>query len=121
MVTGTLNSASVQFAKKATVCKYVVPEGYPDDAVKNSPIDIEGVENKACLYLASVDYREGTLYALGSRTAAYVGIDESISAAEKIAESEVSAIDGRLYHREDIGTPLLIQQRVDSLRNLRAL
>ena len=59
------------------------------------------------------------IYALGSRTAAYVGVAETIPAAEIIAETEVCAIAGPLYHREDIGTERLIQQRVDAMRRLR--
>lgn len=121
MVTGSLRQDLVRFDHRATVCKYAVPEGYPDDAVKNVPIDVSAVKNKAYLYLSAVDLRGGILYALGSRTAAYVGIADSIPAAEVIAEKEVCAIGGPLYHREDIGTERLIQSRVDAMRRLRSL
>jgi phosphoribosylamine--glycine ligase len=119
MVTGSLTLDMVEFDKKATVCKYVVPEGYPDESIKDTPIDIAAVKNKAFLYLSAVNVVDGCIHALGSRTAAYVGVADTISAAEKIAETEVCAIAGRLYHREDIGTERLIQQRVDSMRKLR--
>ena len=121
MVTGKLTPDLVAFDHKATVCKYVVPEGYPENSVKNVPIEISAVKNKAFLYLSAVDARDGTIYALGSRTAAYVGVADTITAAEKIAETEVCAIGGQLYHREDIGTERLIQQRVDAMRKLREL
>lgn len=120
MVTGSLSQDMVEFENKATVCKYAVPEGYPDDSIKNTPIDISAVKNKAHLYLSAVDMRDGVIYALGSRTAAYVGVADTIPAAEKIAEREIRAIGGKLYHREDIGTERLIQQRVDAMRRLRA-
>lgn len=119
MVTGGLQPELAVFANKATVCKYAVPQGYPDESIKNAPIDIAAVKNKAYLYLSAVDAVDGVLYALGSRTAAYVGVADTISAAEKIAETEVRAIAGPLYHRRDIGTELLIQQRVDAMRRLR--
>jgi phosphoribosylamine--glycine ligase len=120
MVTGNLSADQVEFAKQATVCKYAVPMGYPDEPVKNVSIDIAAVKNKSCLYLASVDAIDGKLMARGARTAAYVGVADSISCAEIIAEREVRGIDGPLFHREDIGTDRLIQRRVDEMRRLRA-
>ena len=59
--------------------------------------------------------------ATGSRTAAYVGVADHLEAAEKIAEQEVKQIKGELFHREDIGTSSLIQERVNSMEKLRAL
>lgn len=120
MVTGSLTPEMVCFARQATVCKYAVPQGYPETPVKNALIDIAAVKNKARLYLASVDASDGKIYATGSRTAAYVGVADSISAAEEIAEREVRGITGPLYHREDIGTDRLIQRRIDEMRRLRA-
>ena len=55
----------------------------------------------------------------GSRTIAVVGIAESISAAEQIAEKEVSALGGPLFHRTDIGTEALVQKRVEQMELLR--
>ena len=48
-----------------------------------------------------------------------VGMAESISAAEQIAEKEVSAVGGPLFHRTDIGTDLLVHQRVKQMELLR--
>jgi len=101
------------------VCKYVVPNGYPDTPLKNFPIDIAAVKNKAHLYFAAVDALDGKIFATGSRTAAYVGIADSISSAEEIAEKEICGISGPVFHREDIGTDKLIQQRIDAMRKLR--
>ena len=38
---------------------------------------------------------------------------------EHIAEKEVSAVGGPLFHRVDIGTDLLVQQRVEQMDLLR--
>jgi phosphoribosylamine---glycine ligase len=119
MVTGSLSTDHVKFAKQATVCKYAVPQGYPDAPVKDVCIDISAVKNKAQLYLASVHAVDGKIYATGSRTAAYVGVADSISAAEEISEKEVCGIGGPLFHRDDIGTEKLIQHRIDDMRRLR--
>lgn len=120
LVTGNLSPHQVQFAHQATVCKYAVPEGYPDEPLKNIPIDISAVKNKAQLYLSAVNAVSGTIYALGSRTAAYVGVGDSLSEAEEIAEKEVRGIAGKLFHREDIGTDRMIKNRIDSMRRLRS-
>jgi len=55
----------------------------------------------------------------GSRTVAIVGIADTISEAEKIAEKEVSSIAGPLFHRIDIGTDDVIQKRIDHMESLR--
>lgn len=119
IVRGTLSADAVHFAKMATVCKYAVPEGYPDHPVKNGLIDLSQVKNTAELYLGAVDARDGKLYATGSRTAAVVGIAKTISAAEKIAEEEINQIKGPLFHRADIGTRELIDRRIKIMNALR--
>ncbi len=119
LVTGHLSAYQVSFSQQASVCKYAVPEGYPDAPRKDVVIDISAVKNKCRLYLASVHAVDGKIYATGSRTAAYVGVADSISAAEEIAEKEVCGISGPLFHRNDIGTDRLIQRRVDDMRRLR--
>ena len=55
----------------------------------------------------------------GSRTVAVVGIDDTIEKAEKIAEKEISKIQGPLFHRKDIGTNTLIQKRIKHMESLR--
>ena len=117
---GTLQANQVVFSKKATVCKYAVPEGYPDHPVRHAEIDINQVENKTYLYLAAVNAVEGKLYATGSRTAAYVGVADTISGAEHIAEQEISNIKGPLFHRKDIGTSDLINKRIEAMKRLRS-
>jgi phosphoribosylamine---glycine ligase len=119
-VTASLSSDQVQFSHQATVCKYTVPQGYPNAPIKDVAIDICAVKNKSRLYLSSVNAVDGKIFATGSRTAAYVGVADTISAAEEISEKEVRGIDGPLFHREDIGTDRLIQRRVDEMRKLRS-
>ena len=119
MADGTLDGADVQFQNKATVCKYAVPEGYPDNPVKGEPINISNIENSDGLFYASVDMKNGELVEAGSRTVAVVGIADSIVEAEAIAEKEVSSVSGPLFHRSDIGTANVIQKRMDHMNSLR--
>ncbi|KTD51063.1 phosphoribosylamine--glycine ligase [Legionella quateirensis] len=121
MIKGSLQSEQVQFSQKATVCKYAVPEGYPDHPLRHVEIDITSVVDGHYLYLAGVNEEKGLLYATGSRTAAYVGVANSIPAAEQIAEQELSQIKGPLFHRKDIGTSSLINKRIEAMCKLRSL
>ncbi len=118
---GRLAEVPISFQNKATVCKYAVPNGYPDNPIKDSPIDIPPVTAPARLYLASVDERDGVLYACGSRTIAAVGVADTIAEAEQQAEAAVSQIKGEVFHRKDIGTNALIQQRLAMMQQLRSV
>lgn len=115
----TLNECDVIFSNKATVCKYAVPEGYPDSPIKGERIDISKVENPDHLYFASVDIKEDTLIESGSRTVAVVGIADTLQEAEAIAESEIKKIEGPLFHRKDIGTAELVQKRIKHMNVLK--
>ncbi|MDP1603347.1 MAG: phosphoribosylamine--glycine ligase [Legionella sp.] len=119
MVSGNLKTCGVKFSHKATVCKYTVPEGYPDNPLKDFVVDFSPVSDEKNLYLASINQVDAQLFATGARTAAYVGIAETIGAAEKKAEEQISLIEGPLFHRQDIGTQLLIQNRIDCMQRIR--
>jgi len=119
VVDGNIDQVNVRFNNKATVCKYAVPKGYPDSPVRGQPVDISNIENPDGLFYASVDIQNGQLVEAGSRTIAVVGVGDTISAAERDAEKEVSSITGPLFHRADVGTNALIQKRVDHMNSLR--
>ena len=119
IVNGTLDRVDVRFSNLATVCKYAVPNGYPDKPVKGEPINLSNIKNQEGLFYASVDIKNGQLIEAGSRTAAVVGIANTISDAEKIAEKEISSLEGPLFHRNDIGTDQLIQKRVHHMESIR--
>ena len=119
IATETLDQIDVNFSKKATVCKYAVPKGYPDNPVKGKKISISKVKDKDSLYYASVDIRNGDLIEAGSRTIAVLGVENTIEKAEKIAEKEISKIEGPLFYRKDIGTSSLIAKRVKHMDSLR--
>ena len=96
-----------------------MPDGYPDNPVKGESIDLSKIKNPDNLFYASVDIHNGKLIEAGSRTVAVVGIAESISVAEQIAEKEVSAVCGPLFHRKDIGKDALVKKRVEQMELLR--
>ncbi len=120
IINGTLDQISVTFAKKATVCKYVVPEGYPDQPKKEAPISgIPEPSDNLKVYYAAVNQKEGAVRLTGSRAIAVVGIGNRLSEAEKIAEDAANMIKGPVRHRKDIGTSGLIQKRIDHVRRIK--
>ena len=109
------------FARQATVCKYAVPEGYPTDPEAGARVAIdEDSAGDALLYYASVDEREDGIYTTTSRSFAVVGVADSITEAEEIAEAAMAeAGEEGLRVRHDIGKPDLVQQRIDHMADLR--
>ena len=80
-----LSVTEVEFENIATVCKYAVPEGYPEKPTKGERIDVSLVNNMENLFFASVGVNDGELIEEGSRTVAFVGKGSSIHEAERIA------------------------------------
>jgi phosphoribosylamine--glycine ligase len=118
MVKGTLGKLPVNFSRKATVCKYAVPAGYPDNPEIDSEV-IVGNIGEASVYYASVYEKEGKIYTTGSRAVAVVGSAETIDAAERIAQDALENIRSKLFFRKDIGTAALIQKRIDHMKEIR--
>ena len=116
MVDGNLKNQDVSFERLATVCKYVVPVGYPDKPAKNFEVFCD--QNDRSLFLASVMLKDQKLIACGSRTAAVVGKNKDVFRAELFAETGIANISGNLFHRKDIGTKKLIDSRVKRMKEL---
>ena len=111
----------LSFAEQATVCKYAVPEGYPTEPKAGAKVQIdESSAGDALLFYASVDERDDGIYTTTSRSFAVVGIADSITDAEGIAQ-EALALAGEdgLHMRHDIGKAELVQQRIDHMAELR--
>ncbi len=117
IVEGNLGNLPVQFCRKATVCKYIVPEGYPESPAAGEPVTLGSYE-PALLYFANVEERDGRLFTRSSRTLAFVGLGETLSGAERIAEKAASGVSGRVRYRRDIGTQELLDRRIAHMREL---
>ncbi len=115
---GDLRPSMVSFAPKATVCTYLVPEGYPESPQVNAPFAI-GDPGEALVFYANVGGEEGGLSTLTSRTLAFVGIGDDLATAGRIAEGAASRATGKVRHRRDIGTPEAVARRVRHMEVLR--
>jgi phosphoribosylamine--glycine ligase len=116
----------LDFAGRATVCKYAVPAGYPTDPEAGARIDVDEASvaraangGDALLFYASVDAREDGLYTTTSRSFAVVGVANTIADAETIADDALAAAGDGLRVRHDIGTEALVQRRIDHMHRLR--
>jgi len=118
---GTLDRLHIEFEKKATVCKYIVPKAYglpadhPDARSTSSRIEIGDVKT-AHLYYSSVDQKADGLYMTSSRAIGVVGIADHLEEAEVVAEKGVAAITGPVDHRPDIGTWPLLEKRINHIK-----
>jgi phosphoribosylamine--glycine ligase len=118
MVDGSLDRMDIRFERSATVCKYVVPEGYPDKPVRDAPLSVvERPEYK--VYYASVNERDGKVYTTSSRSLAVVGIADTIADAETLSELGLSNVQGRFHCRHDIGKEHLIRKRIEHMDAVR--
>lgn len=115
-----LHELDVEFEEKATVVKYVVPEGYPTDSVKDEAVEIGELPDNVKCYFASVDAREGGLYLGGSRAIGMVGMGATLAEAEAAAQRGAEKVKGPVFYRKDIGTQALIQKRIDHMKSLRS-
>jgi phosphoribosylamine--glycine ligase len=99
LVEGRLRKPS--FSKEATVCVYVVPEGYPDAPKKDKPIKIGNLKDSE-LYYASVYEDSGEIKTTGSRVVALLAKAETVAEARERVYSDVSKVEGALFFRRDI-------------------
>jgi phosphoribosylamine--glycine ligase len=119
VISGDLNNLPIKFERKATVCKYIVPEGYPDNPAKGKTIEVGPVPAGVKMYYGSVDQTDTGLVLSSSRAIAYVGIADDLVTAEKLAENACANVKGPVFHRKDIGTAELIAKRVAMMKKLR--
>jgi phosphoribosylamine--glycine ligase len=121
IATGTLKTKKVSFQQKATVCKYLVPAGYPEKPNVGQAVSVDEdalKKNGSLIFYASVDMKNSQILTTASRAIAVVGVDDNIEAAERIAEAATAHVTGPLAHRRDIGTTELIQKRIDHVKSL---
>jgi phosphoribosylamine--glycine ligase len=120
---GRLRDFEVRFKQLATVCKYLVPSGYPDKPVRDVPITFRHQfepTNQLRMYYAAVRQVEGEVRLTGSRALAFVGFADTVPSASVIVEEAIREVEGPLFHREDIGTPELLAKRVVHMDRLRS-
>ncbi len=91
-----------EFESLATVCVYVVPEGYPgSNAAKDAEIKIQN-DVDSHIYYASVYEKDGRVYTTGSRALGVLATGATVAEAREAAYRDVKKISGRIRYRTDI-------------------
>jgi phosphoribosylamine--glycine ligase len=126
MATGTLAGKAARFRPAATVVKYVVPLGYGDGKPEaGRPVEVDDFNVrrvKGFVYFANVEQQPaGPLTTMASRALAVLGEGPTVEHANAVCEAALRHVHGdRLFVRHDIGTPQLLQRRVDNMRAVRS-
>lgn len=92
-----------KFQKKATVCVYLVPTGYPTSPKKGSQIFID-MPIDSEIYYASIYSEDGGIYTTTSRSIALLAKGETVGEARCKVYKDVPNIRGELFYRKDIAT-----------------
>ncbi|MFW5927802.1 MAG: phosphoribosylamine--glycine ligase [Thermoplasmatota archaeon] len=120
---GDISDEDVSFENKASVCKYVVPEGYGVDPDGGHLVDVDekAIEKEgAQLFYASVDEKEGKIYTTTSRALAVVGYSKDTNKAEEASERALSHVESdKVQMRHDIGKPESIQRKIENMKKIR--
>lgn len=117
---GTLDQVRVDTSGNASVCTYLVPEGYPHKSVKGEQIVLGAIPPSVNIFFGSVNENEGVLTTAGSRTLACCATGDTIEQAYQLVQEAASLIEGPLHYRKDIGSRDLIRKRVEMMRSLRS-
>jgi phosphoribosylamine--glycine ligase len=116
IINGSLDSLKISFSKKATVCRYIVPPGYPEKPEIDTPLSLEksNIESLgARVYFAKVNEKNGVCFTTSSRSIALVGIANSIEEATNVVEKSLTFIHGKYHVRTDIGKKHLKQKPLE--------
>ena len=123
MIKGTLNKKKLDIKKQATVCKYIVPEGYGIKSLSGKIIFVDEskiTQTGSLLFYASVNKENDHITTTSSRSLAVVGLSDTIQKAEQQCEQALQGISSdHIFIRHDIGTESLIQQRILHMKNIR--
>jgi len=131
MIEGNLTKMGIE--RKASVVTYKVPPTYGGymDVFPNkvnqedvgTPVKLEKaykLGDEVRVYPASMELRDGEVYALSSRAVAVVGVADTIKEARELSLKGINAVEGgALWNRSDIASSEHIQKSVGHMETLR--
>jgi len=123
MINQNLPQVKLEVKKLATVCKYVVPEGYGVKSLVGKRIDVdESLINQSgsLLFYASVNKIKNYVTTTSSRSLAILGMGDTLGEAENCCERGLKAVkSNHIFIRHDIGTSDLIEKRITHMKKIR--
>jgi len=122
MAGGRVSRKEAVFDPLASVCKYVVPEGYGVKPLSEQPITVDEkaiADEGALLYYANVNENDGKVYTTTSRSVGLVGVSRTVEEAEQMAERALRHVAGRVFVRHDIGKKAMLDAKVSRMNRIR--
>lgn len=123
--TGRLDQEMVEFIPQASLCKYLVPSGYPDSSDKSTYFDLDetGILQPGLSIIHAAIIRQGGRYkTLGSRSFAIVGLGDHPGVINTRMEQLLDDIEpSGLRHRADVGSSEVIQAKIERMNCLRGV
>jgi len=122
MAEGSVSKKMAKFMPKASVCKYVVPEGYGTKSLAGEEIKVDEAaiaKTGALLYYANVNEKDGKIFTTTSRAVGVVGIDDEIADAERMAEEALKHVSGKIHIRHDIAKKEMLDAKVRRMTLIR--
>lgn len=112
----------VNFHDKATVCKYIVPPEYPQKL--NETLHVQFIQEElkrldvdiyySCGITAQKELKVGS-----ERGIALVAGGKTIETAHRKIEEALKKVSGDYFHRYDIGSEVLIQSKIEQVKEMR--
>ena len=122
IVDGDLTPDLVRFKNQATVCKYLVPNGYPTEPAPGQ-IDLSRMPSESpnlrIFHAAIRPLGNDRFDLMGSRSLAVVGLGATIPEAYRHADEAVASVSGPVFFRRDIGSGALIDRRRQHMREVQ--
>ena len=113
---------ALSFEPKATVCKYIVPPGYPEKLDQNLDVTFnpETIKKNSTHFYYSCGLTDNGKLNVGTeRGIAFIAKANTIYKANEMVDGAISRVKGDFYHREDIGTKELIESKVKHVYEMR--
>ncbi len=121
IVDGTLTDA--KFQNKASVCKYVVPDKYPNTKAADTIVEVDEKainDNDAQVCYAAVYLDDNDDIRLtSSRAIAVLAVADTIKEAEGTCENAIGYIKGDVYHRSDVATEELLDEKIEHMKEVK--
>ncbi|MBI2445581.1 phosphoribosylamine--glycine ligase [Candidatus Micrarchaeota archaeon] len=116
-----LEGFKVEFEPRASICKYVVPTGYPERKEQFAFSIDESKLGDVDLYYSGVEKKpDGTLWTTGSRGFGLVSTDVALQGAYDKAESVIAGLGLKGFrYRKDIGSEESIRRKVERMQRIR--
>jgi diaminobutyrate acetyltransferase len=114
---------SLDFEPEATVCKYIVPEGYPETLGLELRVELDAEKVRktgTSFYYSAGENERGGLDVGSERGIAFVARASSVEAAHERVEAAIATVSGTFFHRQDIGTGELTASKVERMKRLEA-